>query len=108
MNGSGGFRMSVAATVIDGSVSLVSERECRFVLLVFAPESGVCFRLDGFWTTPSPKTVIEISTSTWSANERPGVRPRREWFDSQSCCLHVGNCAGFRASRHSVLFSRAA
>jgi hypothetical protein len=60
---------------------------------------SVCFRLDGSSTTPN--TVIEIGTSTWSASKRPGVRPRRVSSDSRSCCLHVGNYAGFRVSRHS-------
>jgi hypothetical protein len=50
--GSGGVRVSVAATVFDGSFPLVSERERRFVLLVFLPGSGVCFRLDGSFDNP--------------------------------------------------------
>jgi hypothetical protein len=49
---SGGVRVSVAATVFDGSFPLVSEHECRFVLLVFVPGSGVCFRLDGSFDYP--------------------------------------------------------
>jgi hypothetical protein len=55
------------------------------------------------WTVRSttPNTVIEIGTSTWSASKRPGVRPRRASSESRSCCLHVGNYAGFRVSRHS-------
>jgi hypothetical protein len=57
------------------------------------------------WTVRSttPNTVIEIGTSTWSVSKRPGVRPRRASSESKSCCLHVGNCAGFRVSRHSFL-----
>jgi hypothetical protein len=55
------------------------------------------------WTVRSttPNTVIEIGTSTWSASKRPGVRSRRASSESRSCCLHVGNYAGFRVSRHS-------
>jgi hypothetical protein len=55
----------------------------------------------GRFRSTTPNTVIEIGTSTLSASKRPGVRPRRASSESRSCCLHVGNYAGFRVSRHS-------
>jgi hypothetical protein len=98
-----GVRVLDAVTVIDVSVPRVFKRDRRCVLLVFVPGSGACHRLDVSSTTP--KTGIEIGTSTWSASVRPGVRPSRK---GPRRGLHVGNYARFRVSRHSHLsvFSR--